>query len=173
MDAELARTLKKELDGWRKVVILGLGNELGGDDGAGLQAGREVKKVLPSDINGVEIFETGVAPENYTGVLRRLLPSHVILIDSAEMGEEAGYTALITAENIQEIMPTAHSLPLSRLTNYIEEEFKAKVIILGIQPKDLSFSTEVSAEVSNSAKKLAIILRECLAKKELCHKGSQ
>jgi hydrogenase 3 maturation protease len=169
MDSGLTRTLKKELDGWRRVVILGVGNELGGDDGAGIQVIKEVKKILPSDISDVDIFETGVVPENYTGVLRRLQPSHVILIDSAEMGERSGYTAIITAENIRGIIPSSHSLPLSRLTKYIEDEFKAKVIIIGIQPKELSFSTEISIEVSNAVKNLAIILRDSL-EKELYHK---
>ena len=103
MDAELTRTLIKELDGWRRVVILGLGNELGGDDGAGIHATREIKEVLPGDIAKVDIFETGVVPENYTGVLRRLQPSHVILIDSAAIGEEAGSLRIIATDDIQEI----------------------------------------------------------------------
>ncbi|MFC2045495.1 hydrogenase maturation protease, partial [Chloroflexota bacterium] len=115
MDAELARTLKKELYGWRRVVILGLGNELGGDDQSGLLAVREIKQVLPGDITGVDIFETGIAPENYTGVLRNLLPSHVIIIDSAQIGERAGYTTIINSESIQELIPSTHSLPLSTL----------------------------------------------------------
>jgi len=173
MDSELVRTLKKELHGWKRVAVWGLGNELGGDDGLGLLAAREIKQMLPSDITGVEILETGTAPENFTGVLRNLLPSHVILVDSAKMGERAGYTAIIDSENIQELIPSTHSLPLSTLAKYIEQEFGAKVIILGIQPKETSFSTEVSAEVIDSVNKLALIIRESLDKEELCRKGSK
>lgn len=173
MDSDLARTLIKELYGWRRVVILGLGNELGGDDQSGLLVARELKRVLPSNVTGIDIFETGIAPENYTGVLRNLLPSHVIIVDAAEIGKEAGWTAIINTEHIQELIPSTHSLPLSMLANYIEQEFHAKVIILGIQPKELSFSTKVSAEVKNTVKKLATLLSESLLDREPCHREAK
>lgn len=165
MGSDLVRILKEELHGWSQVTILGLGNEFGGDDGLGLLAARKIKQVLPSDIGGVEILETGVAPENFTGVLRNLLPSHVILIDSAEMGEKAGYIKVINPYNIQEALPSTHSLPLSMLVKYIEQEVGAKVTILGIQPKEMSFGTAVSSEVRDSVDKVAMILRESLVRK--------
>ena len=171
MDSDLVRTLKKELHGWSRVAILGLGNEFGGDDSLGLLAAREIKQILPSDM-GVEVLETGVAPENFTGILRNLLPSHVILIDSAEMGGKAGYIKVVNPYDIQDVAPSTHSLPLSTLAKYIEREFGSKVIILGIQPKKISFSTEVSSEVRGSVNKLAMILRESLDKKEFCRQGS-
>jgi len=165
------RTLKEELHDWSRVAILGLGNELGGDDGLGLLAARKIKQTLPDDIDGVEILETGVAPENFTGVLRKSLPSHVILIDSAEMGEKAGCIKLVDAQKIKEVFPSTHSLPLSTLAKYIEQEFGAKVIILGIQPKEISFSTEVSVEIVNSVNQLAKIIIESLDKKASHRKG--
>ena len=58
MDSDLVRTLKRELCGWRRVAILGLGNELGGDDGLGLLAARGIKQILPGDTDGVETTRT-------------------------------------------------------------------------------------------------------------------
>ena len=171
MDSDLLRTLRKELCGWSRVAILGLGNEFGGDDSLGLLAARKIKQILPSDIGEVEILETGIAPENFTGMLRNLLPSHVILIDSADMREKAGCVRVVNPDSIQEVLPTTHSLPLSMLANYIEQEIGAKVIILGIQPKQVSFSTEVSAEVRESVDEVARILRKSLDRKEFCQRG--
>jgi len=172
MDTALVRILEKELAGWSRVAILGLGNEFGGDDSLGLLAARKIKQTLPKNIDGVKIFEAGVAPENFTGVLRNLLPSHVILIDSAEMGERAGYIKVVNPYEIKEAIPSTHSLPLSVLAEYIERELGSKVIILGIQPKKMSFSTIVSSEIKDSVSKLATILRKSLDKKDLCREGS-
>ena len=172
MGLDLVRTLKRELRGWRQVAILGLGNEFGGDDASGLIAARKARQVIPDGMWGVEILETGLAPENFTGALRKLHPSHVVLIDSAEMGEKAGHIKVINPTEIEELIFSTHSLPLSTLAQYIERELGAKVIILGIQPKEMSFGNEVSPEVGDSVNELAVVLRESLYRKEFYRKGS-
>ena len=157
----LTSTLEQELAGWEQIAILGIGNEFGGDDSLGSQAARKLKRAL-SNVPKVEVLSVGIAPENFTGVMRRLSPSHVVLIDAAEMGEIAGTIKLIEPHRIQKRMPSTHTMPLNMLTEYLEQELGAKVLILGIQPKGLSVGTAVSGEVGASIDKLACLLAELI-----------
>ena len=157
----LASMLEEKLSGWKQIVILGIGNEFSGDDSLGFQAARKLKRAL-SNISKVEVLAAGVAPENFTGLLRKLSPSHVVLIDAAEMGEIAGTIKLIEPHRIEKRMPSTHTMPLYMLTEYLEHELGAKVLILGIQLESLSFGTAVSREVRVSVDKLARLLVEVI-----------
>jgi hydrogenase 3 maturation protease len=161
----LASTLEEKLSDWNQIVILGIGNEFSGDDALGFQIARRLRRALPNTA-GVEILTVGTAPENFTGLLRRLSPSHVVLIDAAEMGEMAGTIELIEPRRIEKRMPTTHTMPLYLLTEYIEQELLARVLVLGIQPGSLSFGSTVSREVEGSIDKLARVLAEVISRKE-------
>ncbi len=157
----LASVLEEELSGWKQIVILGIGNEFSGDDSLGFQAARKLKRAL-SNTSGVEVLTVGTAPENFTGLLRKLSPSHVVLIDAAEMGEIAGAIELIEPHRIEKRMPSTHTMPLYMLTEYLEQELGARVLVLGIQPEGLSFGSAVSGEVEVSIDKLARLLVEVI-----------
>jgi hydrogenase 3 maturation protease len=160
----LTSVLEEELAGWEQIAILGIGNEFGGDDSLGFQAARKLKRAL-SNISKVEVLTVGVAPENFTGLLRRLCPSHVVLIDAAEMGEMAGTIKLIEPHRIEKQMPSTHTMPLNMLTEYLEQELGAKVLIIGIQPKGLSVGMAVSDEVGTSIDKLTRMFVEIIGRK--------
>ena len=157
----LASMLEEKLSGWKQIVILGIGNEFSGYDSLGFQTARKLKRAL-SNISKVEVLAVGVAPENFTGLLRKLSPSHVVLIDAAEMGEIAGKIELIEPHRIEKRMPSTHTMPLYMLAEYLEHELGARVLILGIQPESLSFGTAVSREVRVSVDKLARLLVEVI-----------
>jgi hydrogenase 3 maturation protease len=153
----LTSVLKEELAGWEQITILGVGNEFGGDDSLGFRAARKLKRAL-SNVPRVQALTAGIAPENFTGLLRRSCPSHVLLIDAAEMGETAGTIKLIEPHRIEKQMPSTHAMPLYLLTEYLEQELGAKVLILGIQPKSLSTGRAVSSQVEASIDELARML---------------
>jgi hydrogenase 3 maturation protease len=74
------------------------------------------------------------------------------------LGETAGTIELIEPHRIEKRIPSTHTMPLYMLTEYIEQELGAKVLILGIQPESLSFGTTVSPEVGVAIDKLARLL---------------
>ena len=157
----LVSKLGEELSGWKQIVILGIGNEFSGDDGLGSRAALKLKRAL-SNTPRIDVIATGTSPENFTGLLRKLSPSHVVLIDAAELGETAGTIELIEPHRIEKRIPSTHTMPLYMLTEYLEQELGAKVLILGIQPKSLSFGTGVSDEVEASIDRLARLLVETI-----------
>ena len=157
----LVSMLGEELSGWKQIVILGIGNEFNGDDGLGVRAALKLKRAL-SNTPRIDVIATGTSPENFTGLLRKLSPSHVVLIDAAELGETAGTIELIEPHRIEKRIPSTHTMPLYMLTEYLEQELGAKVLILGIQPESLSFGSAVSDEVEVSIDKLARLLVEII-----------
>jgi hydrogenase 3 maturation protease len=167
---ELADKLEKELIGWKKLVFLGIGNEFGGDDSLGILAAKKLKETL-SHITGVEVLTTGTAPENFTGVVRRLSPSHIVLVDAAEVGGRGGSVEIIDPRKIKSLMPSTHSLPLYMLAQYLEHELGSKVIILGIQPKRILPRISVSAEVKSSINELALVLKRILEAESIVKRG--
>ncbi len=159
---KLQNKLKNALSGWKQLVILGIGNELGSDDSVGLWAVPRLKEAL-SGIPRVEVLAAGTVPENFTGLLRRLSPSHILLVDAAEVGEKPGTIELIEAPKIGEVMPSTHTPSLKMLVEYLQQELGSKVVILGIQPKELSFGTTLSEEVKNSVCKFVQLLKQIIA----------
>lgn len=127
-------SLKRELAIAKKVVILGIGNELYDADSLGLLAAEEIKK---QDCSGkYQVFLAGTAPENLAGKIRELSPSHVIFIDAAELGKVPGSVEIIEGERIATLTHSTHNLPLTLLDDYLTKEIGCKVIMLGIQPEN-------------------------------------
>ena len=141
------------------MVVLGVGAELRSDDAAGVRVAAALGRVpLP----GVHALDGGSAPENCTAELRQLNPSHLIIVDSAEMGEPAGAIRLIESSDIAGSSFGTHSLPLSVLADYVQKEIGCRVTVIGIQPRSLEFGEEMSPEVAEAARETARVLRECL-----------
>jgi len=123
--------LKALLKGAKKTVIMAVGDELDPRDCLGHLAGRRISAM---NLKGVEVLLTSQMPENFTSVVRRMKPSHVVIIDAAEMGRSPGEVAIIDAGRISATRVSTHAMPLSVLMGYLEKELKVKVALVGIQP---------------------------------------
>ena len=116
-------------------------------------------------IAGVQCIAAGPAPENSTAAIRRFKPSHVIIIDAAEMGAEPGTTRLIDPAAAGGASFATHGLPLSVLAGYLAAETGCAVILVGIQPRSLEFGETLTPAVAEAADALVTALRESLAPK--------
>ena len=151
---ELAQALNGALANARKVVVLGIGNELRYGDHLGILAAREIEKL---DISKrYQIFSAGTTPENFTGAIRGSFPSHVVLIDAADMGKAPGTIEIIDESGLSSIPLSTHNIPLSFLVSYLTQEINCKVVVLGIQPETNSSNKESPSE--ESIKELALFL---------------
>ncbi|MGO9410171.1 MAG: hydrogenase maturation peptidase HycI [Spirochaetia bacterium] len=143
----------------RLTVILGVGSELRGDDAAGILVAERVSSLgLP----GVRSLSGGTAPENLTGEIRKLSPSHLIIVDAADMGLAPGTIQILDPGEISGISFATHALPLSVLAGYLESETGCSVIIMGIQPRSLEFDAAVTPEASQAVDEAVNALALCL-----------
>lgn len=135
-----------------RMAVVGVGNDLRGDDAAGLQVVRQLREKLPKTTKQLLVIDAGSAPENFTGVLRPFKPDLVVFIDAAEMGKPAGEIAWIEPDEMDGLSASSHILPLSMLAEFLVSELGCRVGVIGIQvgkseEENLAFSESLSPPV--------------------------
>lgn len=129
-----------------RVAVVGVGQELHGDDAAGLAVVQALRRRL-GDRDDVLLIEAGPSPENVTGALRRFGPSVVLLVDAAVMGEPPGTVRCMDPRVSDGISASTHTLPLALVADFLTRELACEVRLLGIQPAATDFPSRVSAPV--------------------------
>ena len=144
MNPDLKQSLKKKLNNAACIVLVGVGSELRGDDGAGLLVADKLK----SKNSKVKILIGGTAPENLTGEIKRLKPSHLIIVDSADFQAAPGAIEVIGYDKIGGHSFSTHSAPLKMMIDFLLADISFEPIVIGIQPGSLEFGAAVSPEVA-------------------------
>ncbi len=147
---------KKDL----KVCVLGIGSDLRGDDVAGLLVvdflSRRCINFDNSDVkNKLHVIYGSTAPENATGDIKRSNPTHLVVVDSADMGLNPGDVQILGEEQIGGVSFSTHMLPLSVMIQYLKNSIDFKTVIVGIQPKDIGFGAATNIEVTRSSEIIA------------------
>jgi hydrogenase 3 maturation protease len=127
-----------------RIVVLGVGSELRSDDVVGVLA---AERIAEKNLRGVWSLSGGTAPENFTADVRQISPTHVLIIDSADMGDAPGTVRLIDPSDIGGISFGTHALPLGVLAGYLQRETGCRVIVIGVQPESLEFGGQLSPPV--------------------------
>jgi hydrogenase 3 maturation protease len=147
--------LKNNLKKAKRLAILGVGSRLRADDSSGLLAAEVIQKNIKNRHSGLKVFFGETAPENLTGEIKKFKPTHLIIIDSADIDAKPGTIILLKPGQLQGISFCTHQLPLQILTKYLEKSLKCKIAIIGIQPKTLAFNKPVCAPVKKAVKEIA------------------
>ena len=136
------------------IVLLGIGNPLHADDGAGPRLAD-----MLIGVSGVTAFNCGTAPENFTGLVRKLGPDLLIIADAAEMGLPAGSVRIIPPEKIHDTSVGTHTLPLYHLVDFLADPSR-KIVIIGIQPASLEWTDQVSDPVASALNEIKMMIAE-------------
>jgi hydrogenase 3 maturation protease len=155
--------LKRRLRGFTRLLVLGIGNQLKGDDAAGIELARQLKRQVGLS-KEISVVEGGVAPENFTWVIRDVHPSHILIVDAAKMGMQAGSMRIVEKGEIDSFSFSTHNLSLSFFADYLEKEFGSKVTIVGIEPSNSDFGKGISKPVMESLKVLVRAVLGILSK---------
>ncbi len=155
----LRRTLERRLRGAARVVLLSVGSDLRGDDAAGPLAGELLGKRRPARLS---IVDGAAAPENQTGVIRELRPTHLVVVDAVEMGRRLGTIALVPIAELTGEAASTHRLPLSLTLGYLARELGCEVLFIGIQPGSTLLGAAMNPEVVAAAEDVARLLQEIL-----------
>jgi hydrogenase 3 maturation protease len=144
-----AKEIVQRLAG-RRFGVVGVGNILRGDDGAG----PEVVALLRGAISA-PIVDASEVPENYGGwVVKEHLES-VVFIDAVEFGGAPGEFRIITLQKLLVSASSTHRLSLHYVIRYLEEEWGGDAILVGVQPKSLTLGEGLSTEVTAGVRGLA------------------
>jgi hydrogenase 3 maturation protease len=145
--------LKEFLKEHQKVVILGIGNDMRGDDAVGTVLAQKLAKIFTEN-EKITVFDGKTVPENFTGAIRKERPSHIILVDAVDMNKKPGQIELISRKQIANYNISTHAMPLSFLIKYLKSTCPAELIIVGIQPKTTILVNKMSVEIENSIEML-------------------
>lgn len=128
------------------MAVLGIGNELNGDDSAGNWVARKLRERLTDQPN-LLVMDCGVIPENASGPLRRFQPRYILLVDAADLNEPPGTIQFVELDQVRGFSASSHSLPLSVLAKFLVQEFHCGVGLCCIQPQSLEFEAKLSSPV--------------------------
>jgi len=109
------------------------------------------------------LLNTETVPEAFTGKVAEHKPTHVLLLDAANFRGELGDVKLIESSKIGGQAISTHSLPLTIFISYIEKTLDVKVLLLGVQPRNTEFYSEMSSEVAETAEEVAALLAKMLS----------
>ena len=134
-----------------RTVVLGLGNVLHADDRAGVQAVRRLREDarVPSDVSLIEGGTLGLELLSYVWECSRL-----IVIDAVDVGSSPGKVVRISGEELN-LLPgnsSVHQLGVSDLLVALRvlAQRQPEVVLLGVQPENTDWSTELSPAVAGA-----------------------
>ena len=74
------------------------------------------------------------------------------------MNKNPGHIKLVQKDEIVNYSISTHAMPVSFLIKYLETSMDAKMLLIGIQPKNMEMNAPVSKEVESSINKLSNIM---------------
>ena len=155
----LEQELKIFIENYSKTIFLCIGNDMRGDDGIGPLIAKNLEKLFKNK-SELLVINAETVPENYTGLIRKEMPSHIIFIDAVEMNMNPGSIKLVKYDQIAEYNISTHAMPLSFMIKYLESFTDAKMLLIGIQPKNMEMSNPVSEEVKSGVEELTRIIND-------------
>ena len=161
----IKQLLPSRLAGAKRVAVLAVGSELRGDDAAGvLVADNLVSNLKSKRFNKkIKIFMGSTAPENLTGEIRKFKPSHIIIVDTADMKEAPGTVLLLKPEELSKgITFSTHKMPAEVLIEYFIKSMGCAVTFIGIQPLTIKFGVKSSKHVKTAVKEVASAILEAV-----------
>ena len=152
---QLAR-LRDQLTG--RVVIVGVGNRMKGDDGFGPAMIDRLQNRVK-----VPLFDCGSVPENFLGPICQEKPQTVLVLDAADLSEPPGTLAVVESSKWRGGGFSSHSLSLKLFADLISQDTGADVYLVAVQPKQLGFGEPMSPEVREGCRRLQRWLEDALS----------
>jgi len=138
-----------------KVVIVGIGNPLRGDD----NFGPAIIEKLKGNTKAVCI-DAGTAPENYTGKIIKENPDTILIVDAVHLDLSPGEYDILKPSEIVKSGFTTHDISPRMFLEYLEKETNANIYFLGVQPENVSFGNEMSENVKKTLKEITVLIKE-------------
>ncbi len=155
MNAQLNQALTNHLaknNSLPKLAIVGIGNELNGDDAAGVLIVKNLKSKLPSS-DKILLIEGSIAPENYTGAIRNFRPDWIWVFDAAQMENKPGEVELIDLDIVESAGSNTHRLPPTLFLSYLQMEINFQSFLFGINPVSVEPFSDVSEPIKIAIEK--------------------
>jgi len=123
-------------------VIICVGDEMRGDDGAGPAIARQLVGTVPW-----LVLDAQNAPENFLMKVVNAEPQSVVLVDALHFGETPGAVRLIDPEDVSGHGPSTHGPAPVTFLEALRAMRPCRQAVLGIQPGSSELGTAISEPV--------------------------
>jgi hydrogenase maturation protease len=130
------------------ILILGIGNILLKDEGVGVHVVRKLKEMsLPENVEVLDGGTAGLDLADFIAGRKKL-----IVIDAVNAGEKPGTIYRLTEENLNikfKAIMSFHEIDFldALYMSIVMDEKPEEIVVIGIEPKDMSDGTELSPEI--------------------------
>jgi hydrogenase 3 maturation protease len=156
--------LVQALHNRQRIVVVGVGSELRGDDIAGVLVARKLRAwCIRKRISRLVSIVGGTAPENITGEVIRYQPELVVLVDAAHLGKEAGTVEIVSEDQIQGVTFSTHMLPAPIFLDYLKKSTNCQSLVVGIEPAQKEVVAKPSPVVLKAVEQVVVSFKEALA----------
>ena len=146
-----------------KVTVLGLGNILLGDEGAGVRAVEQLqaKYVIPED---VEVVDGGTAGIDLLPHIRK--ETALIILDAIKPDKGPGTILRLQGAEVPaflsaKLSPHQIGLPDLLATADLLDRTPSRLVMYGIEPKSIATGTDLSSEIAGKLDELLeLVVRE-------------
>lgn len=139
----------------KRFGVVGVGNILRGDDGAGPSVVAALRGRFAHPM-----VDASEVPENYGGWVMKEGLESVVFVDAVEFGGEPGEFRIIPLEKLMVSASSTHRLSLHYVIKFLEEEWNGDAVLVGVQPKHLTLGEGLSEEAAGGVEALASALAE-------------
>ena len=155
--------------GHKRVLVIGCGNVLIGDDGFGPAVIKYLweKSSIPDDIGLVDAG-TGIRALLFNIILSESKPERIIVVDAIDVGKKPGEVFEVSLENIPAIKSddfSMHQIPTSNMLRELRDECKVAVEVIAVQVQALPSEVRagLSAPVAEAVSKVHGLICKKLA----------
>lgn len=127
------------------MIVVGIGSDLCGDDGAGPAAARALAGAVPW-----EVIDAQTVPESFLMRIVQRRPASVVLIDAVDFRARPGAVDLLESTQITGQGPSTHGPAPLAFLEMLGMLHRCRTAVLAIQPKQTNPGQPLSAEVSRA-----------------------
>lgn len=108
-------------------------------------------------VPGWQVFDCGTSIENACGIVARVRPDLLVIVDAARMGLAPGEVRRVAIDERDGLLTSTHALPFHFVWSRLVEG-AGEAAFIGVEPADVSLGEGLSRSVARSASRLARLL---------------
>ena len=112
------------------MVIVCIGNDLRGDDGAGVEVGRRLEGTVPW-----RLFQAETVPESFLMKIVERRPESLVAVDAAELAAPPGTVRVLEADHVSGQGPSTHGPAPIAFFKLVQMMHPCRCVVVGIQPQ--------------------------------------
>ena len=144
------------------MVIVGIGNILKGDDGAGPIVCEQLGRATIC----ADLIDAGTVPENYIQPIIKKAPKNLLVIDAIDFGAPPGTIRIFKPEQLNSHAISTHTLSPRLFVDMVCQNIKLDVYFIGIQPAQIQLGQSISPQVSQAIQQLCRALTDIFPPKQ-------